>query len=135
VAGRRRSRTFAEILDDELSRPTSRRSAPASPGRFNRDGDLFTPDGHELGLVAVDLSAEVALACVRAGAAVAHEGCGCGGGGTCHPTWFSGDRLARAREVLPDVRGRRAPAWIDLWEWDGGLVVFVHGDVTWAGIV
>jgi len=131
---RSKAPTFADLVADAEAHPVAPSSAAASPGRFNRDGDLFHPDGTLLRLELADVSADEARVAVVAGADVAYEVCGCGGDGPCHPQWLSPEALADAALTAPALRGRSAPTWIDVWTGSGLRVVFAHGDVLWVGL-
>lgn len=133
-----RRQTFADLLKEptwsEIPASRSGRHAPR-PGRFNGAGEFFDPDGVELLLVAEDVTAEEAQELVEVGAAVAAEGCGCGGWyGGCTPEWVPDEQLQGLRRgPAPQFTGRhRAPTWIDVWANDVRTVVFAHGDVSWG---
>lgn len=117
-------------------RPASGRSA-VRPGTFNLAGDLFTPTGARLSCVETDVDEERAAALVRAGAEVAFESCGCGGGGGCKPIWPGGTAIETlAAAALPRVHVHAAaPTWIDVWAGDGVTAVFCHGDITWGSVL
>lgn len=133
MSGRRpQARTFAEIAAEARAVPPP--APDVRPGRFNAVGELFTPDG-----VHVVRTGEVtpveARSLVMAGALLAFEDCGCGGrAGGCAPRWVSGAVASVAAQAgVPSfVKGQGAPTWLDLWESEGTLVVFAHGDVVWG---
>jgi hypothetical protein len=125
-------KSFAEIVSEVVSAPGPERIV--RPGRFNREGEFFDPDGGLLvrrGLLTVGEARDE----VRRGAGLAWEGCGCGGWAGCAPIWVDG-RVRRwlAAAGSPRLRSRRhgAPTWIDLWQGEARSVVFAHGDVEWG---
>ncbi|GAA4842131.1 hypothetical protein GCM10023221_20080 [Luteimicrobium xylanilyticum] len=131
--GRVRShRSFAEIVAEVVSTPGPERVV--RPGSFNREGELFDPDGGLLvrrGLLTVGGARHE----VRRGARLAWEGCGCGGWAGCAPVWVDGPAArSLAADGSPRLRSRRngAPTWIDLWQGEAGPVVFAHGEVEWG---
>ncbi|QCR44112.1 hypothetical protein C1N91_11855 [Curtobacterium sp. SGAir0471] len=115
------------------ARATSGRFA-VRPGTFNLAGELFTPAGARLTRRKTDISVETAAELVRAGAELAYEVCGCGGGGPCKPVWPERAAIAvLAKSSLPSVSARpTAPTWMDVWAGDGVTAVFCHGDITWG---
>lgn len=143
VNARRRSRrtgpTFADLVAEV-------RAAPAPVARDVGPPPFRDPEGRVLERVASNVSAAAAQSAVVAGARLAWEGCGCGGGwGGCTPTWL--DAAARARAVAagsPRLRGRVHPTWIDLWAPvvpdevaagrcpPGDVVVYAHAEVVWG---
>lgn len=125
-------RSFADIVAEVRAEPIPAREV--RPGEHSAAGELFDPDGAVLSRVG-ELSPGQARTYVRQGALLAWEGCGCGGWQGCQPTWY--DDAARrilAERAAPRFRPRRhgAPTWIDLWQGDGGPVVYAHGDVVWG---
>lgn len=117
------------------ARPTGRFAV--RPGTFNLAGELFTPDGARLVRTGSDVSVADARAAVRAGATVAFEACGCGGGGReCRPFWPDDAAVrAIARSSSPVISAKHsAPTWIDVWEGDGVHVAFFHGEVSWGSL-
>lgn len=126
--------TFSEIV--RQAHATSTPPGPAHavrPGRFNLAGELFTPEGIRVVRHRASVSPARAQALVDHGAALAHEGCGCGGWAGCAPVWFTGTALEALRTSRPRLDLRTsAPTWIDVWLADTATVVFTHGAVTWG---
>lgn len=138
MAKKPKGATFAELI----RQPTwSERDAaePARhgvrPGQYNTAGELFDLNGLALVRIRQDLTPRQAQALLAEGALVAHESCGCGGWTRCQPDWLSNDALSRLRATAepPQLAGRDAPTWIDLWSSDTGPVIYLHGDVRWGG--
>ncbi len=125
---RPRTPSMAELVASERNRPRTEDPRLVTPGRVNREGRLCDPDGTILSLVDGECDELAAAAAVRAGARVAFEGCGCGGG--CTPEWFGADELREVADPPHAVRGA-APSWIEIWQSPAGQVVFVHGDFAW----
>ncbi len=135
---RKRTPTFAEIVAEaRLSASDPARTRDARPGRFGRDGALYDPQGRRIELVESEITPDEAVARVRAGAVLAFESCGCGGGGGCTIAWFDSAQLTSAAErgAPAFVRGYGAPTWIDVWEGEGHTIVFAHGDVQWGTLL
>ena len=130
MARRRGEPTFREIVGEERSRPPVPRR-PVVPGTFDLDGQLYGPSSDRLTKVRAEITPAQARSFVDAGALVAYEGCGCGGWHGCVPSWFRPDELPAG--VPPRfVKGLGSPTWIDRWESDVSVVVFLHGDVEWG---
>lgn len=130
MARRRREPTFCEIVGEARARPP-RPTRRIVPGTINADGHLYGPGRDLLTRVKAQITPAQARSFVDAGALVAYEGCGCGGWYGCAPSWFVPDELpAGVRPRL--VKGFGSPTWIDLWESDVSVVVFLHGDVEWG---
>lgn len=125
--------TMAELAARELIRPRVIDDRLVTPGRVNREGNLSDPEGVALSRVEGEWSEDQALAAVRAGAHVAYEDCGCGGGAGCQPDWFTGEELNLLRQPPQPTRGS-APSWIEIWQAPQRRVVFVHGDYRWHGL-
>ena len=121
------------VVSTPVSVPPAKGRHAVRPGRFNLAGEFFDLDGNMLSCEIEDAQPHQALVEVRAGAAVAFEGCGCGGSGNCAPDWP--DSAARKRMASTgeprETRGP-APTWIDVWSGAGGRVVFLHGEYEWA---
>lgn len=129
---KRREPTFAEIVDHARLNPVP--DLHVRPGKFNLEGEFFDPAGKRLVMSESEIDPAQARERVAAGALIAIEGCGCGGTHGCSPTWFSPDDVPT--DVPPRfVKGFGAPTWIDLWEGDATVVVFLHGDVEWGDSV
>ncbi|PWC06038.1 hypothetical protein DF223_13470 [Mycetocola zhujimingii] len=130
--------SLAEIAA-ELRAAPKRETAPdpVTPGRFDRGGHLIDLQGNVLRREG-KLTAQEAVALMRSGAAVAYEGCGCGGG--CDPAWLDEAELAAlatAGNPRTDTRSSQ-PAWIDLWT--GGFndtvsLVLLNGEATWGRVI
>lgn len=120
--------SMAELVALELDRPKIADPRLVTPGRVNREGRLCDLDGTALSRLDGDWDERDALAAVKAGARIAFEGCGCGGG--CAPEWFGDDELREVVDPPHPIRGA-APSWIEIWESSGSRVVFVHGDYAW----
>lgn len=133
TASRRNGVTMADIVAEERARPKVPDQRLNTPGRLNRDGDLCDPGGDILDEADSDLSEDDALFAVHAGASVAYESCGCGGGGRCAPQWFTGHDVRNVDLPPRRIRGK-TPSWISLWQGLERQVVFVHGDYVWAGL-
>lgn len=130
MAHRRSRPTFAEQLRDVTSQPVPS-SRPVTPGRFDRDGGLSTPDGILLRLEG-EVTPQAAQDAIRRGALLAWEPCGCGGGGRCQPEWVTEEQRARL-DGPPELRGRRGtPTWLARWTGPSVEVVLAHGDVVWG---
>lgn len=85
-----------------------------------------------LTLVDDDIACAEAAGEVSAGALVAVEECGCGGGGHCAPEWFRPGQTSAEPTQRPHDP---TPTWIDIWRTaDGRRVVFCHGALQWPGI-
>ncbi|MGO4301802.1 hypothetical protein [Leifsonia sp. RAF41] len=134
---RKLNRDSDETAESAAVAPRGKRNQ-VRPGTFNRDGELFTPEGILVQRVKADLTQTDALKLVRKGARVAFEGCGCGGdgGGGCVPAWSTSEDSAAAVAIgeprFTDEHG--APTWIEHWSGEGQTVVFLHGDIRWGTI-
>lgn len=128
--GRDRGETFAQIVARTRAEPPAPEvEDPAAPRM---------PDGRRLVELRAAIDPAEARELVAAGALLAFEGCGCGGGPGCAPTWYDADERRRAAEVVPRVRAKRHPGWIDLWspvDDPGAQVVYVHGEVLWGDLM
>lgn len=128
MARTRRGETFADTV-------ARTRAEPPVPEPDDPDTPRL-PSGERLVRVCHDLPPGEARDLVAGGALLAFEGCGCGGGRGCAPTWYDEHERRRAAALLPRVRGRRAPSWIDLWTApDDSVVVYAHGEVLWADLM
>lgn len=123
--------SMAELVACELARPKAADPRLVTPGRVNREGNLCDLDGSILELLDAECDEPEALAAVKAGARVAFEACGCGGG--CVPVWFGVEDLRDVTEPPRAVRGS-APSWIEIWQSPRSRIVFVHGDFAWPTI-
>ena len=110
--------TFSEIVA-EARRPQGadpRGAHGVRPGKFNLAGQFFDPSGARLDLCDPEIAPARALDAVKAGALLAFEACGCGGGGVggCEIEWFEPEDVVGTGEpVFVDLHG--SPTWIDLW--------------------
>lgn len=125
-----RKKTFAEIAAEAMAEPKPERDIRL--GGVNKDGEFFDLSGNLLIRIG-EVTPKKAQEFVADGASVVWEGCGCGGSSGCPAQWIE----ARIRDGLGSVRprfvkGYGSPTWIDLWEGDGGFVVYAHGDVEWG---
>ncbi len=128
-----RRATFAEILAEAKAQPSTSPDAQVYPGGHNAAGDLFDPAGNQLLYVGM-LTPKQARQHVRDGAQLAWEEDGLGGGTGCQPVWIDEDvRDELSVGAKPDfVSEPCVEPWIDLWQGDGGAVVYAHGEVVWA---
>lgn len=125
-----RKKTFAEIAAEARAEPKLQRVV--RPGGVNQDGEFFDLSGHLLIRIG-EVTPKKAQELVTEGASVVWEGCGCGGSSGCTAQWIEAsirDGLGSERPRF--VKGYGSPTWIDLWEGDGGFVVYAHGDVEWG---
>jgi len=130
MKNKRREPTFSEIVSEERAKPVLFLT-DVSSGEVNGEGKFFDPDGKLMTRVKSEITPKEARRYVNHGALVAYEGCGCGGGGGCSPSWFTPDQLPAG--VKPRfVKGYGSPTWIDLWKSEASTVVFLHGDVEWG---
>ncbi|MDF1489706.1 hypothetical protein [Tessaracoccus caeni] len=127
------ARTMAEIVAEQQVKPKTVDPRLICPGTLNREGNLCDLDGNILSERYDDIAETDALKAVRAGALVAFEECGCGGGGGCGLEWFVGEQLSALAEP-PQYKKGNEPSWISLWEGPAGNVVFVHGSYRWPGL-
>ena len=128
--GRDRGETFAQIVARTLAEPP--RPEPEDPSTPR------LPDGRRLTEVRSALTPGEARDLVAGGALLAFEGCGCGGGPGCEPRWYDADERRRATTVLPRIRAKTHPGWIDLWspvDDAATHVVHVHGEVLWGDLM
>jgi hypothetical protein len=127
----KRRKSFAEIVAEAKAEPTTERDI--RPGGYNAAGDLFDRDGNLLERIG-EVTPSEAQRHVRDGAQLAWESCGCGGWSGCLPTWVEDDiRGALGDGPTPQfTRRHHAPTWIDLWQGDGGPVIYAHGDIKWS---
>ena len=125
--------TMAEIIAEQQARPKTVDPRLIRPGTLNLEGNLCDPEGNILSERFDDIAEADALEAVRAGALVAFEECGCGGGGGCGPEWFVGGQLSALTEP-PQYKNGNEPSWISLWEGPARNVVFVHGSYRWPGL-
>jgi len=127
-----RSKSFAEIVAEVKAEPMP--EPEVCPGGYNSAGELFDPAGNRLHRVRTKITPSQAQHHVSEGAQLAWESCGCGGWSGCLPIWVEaniGSTLGDGSK--PRFIGRHdAPTWIDLWQGDGGPVVYAHGDMKWA---
>jgi len=126
----RDSTDVTELLDVA---PIDRRAA-VRPGAFNLNGDFFTTEGVLLRRAKAEVIPSKATSLVLLGARVASEGCGCGGGSGCTPSWLDRSDAAKAAATgKPQLTGKYgSPTWIDVWNGGDETVVFLHGDVRWG---
>ncbi len=126
----KRAKTFAEIAAEAMAEPQQERVV--RPGTFNDHGDFFDLSGNLLARIR-GVTPKQAQELVADGATVAFEGCGCGGWAGCAARWIDAATSVELGLIRPRfVKGHGSPTWIDLWEGDGGSVVFAHGDVEWG---
>lgn len=106
-------------------------------GAVDMDGIFRDLDGRPLELVPEEFSTDEAKRSVKARAHVSYEGCGCGGGYGCQPSWMSEEDLSALRSgpAPRKVRTYGAPTWFDVWSNTEVTVVFVHGDVEWGNAI
>lgn len=140
MAKKRDERTFKEMLAEPTWSETSASAAghhSVRPGKFNFANEFFDPDGIRLVCTKAEVTPKEALRMINEGAALAYEGCGCGGWGGCAPEWYSEAVLVELRggpkPRFVDTYG--SPTWIDAWEGEGVTVVFAHGDVEWGDAI
>lgn len=139
MAKKQRGPTFAEIVRE----PTYSELVPDTSepipfeGAVDEDGIFRDLDGRPLALVSQHITTDDAQKLLKAGAQVAHESCGCGGGYDCQPIWVIGDDLAALRSgpAPRKVRTYGASTWFDAWSNTGVTVVFAHGDVEWGNAI
>ncbi|MGC5172108.1 hypothetical protein ACLQ2Q_15810 [Microbacterium sp. DT81.1] len=135
-----RKRKLNRDASDEVEPATAirvDRRAAVRLGTFNLQGDFFTPEGVIVRRVNAEVTPNESAKLVKDGARVAFEGGGCGGGGSgCTPSWPSAQEVTAAVAVgtprFTDEYG--SPTWIDVWEGEDEVVVFLHGDVRWGSI-
>lgn len=131
----KRSRpSFADVVAEVKAQAAPARGVVVRPGEHTPGGELLDPEGNLVTCVG-EISRGQARTLVRSGALLAWEGCGCGGWTGCQPTWFDAEVRSALRErSTPRFKTKRhgAPTWIDLWQGDGGSVVYAHGDVVWG---
>jgi hypothetical protein len=91
MAVKRRQPTFAEIVDDVRSEPSTPPSGRHAirPGQLNKAGEFFDLAGRPLHLEGRVTAEDAAELIVNHAALVAYEGCGCGGWSHCRPSWAS----------------------------------------------
>jgi hypothetical protein len=139
VAKKQRGPTFADIVRE----PTYSELTPA-PGRrvpfegaVDQAGVFRDLDGHTLELASEEITTADAQELLQAGAQVAYEECGCGGGYGCQPIWVVGEDLAALRSgpAPRQVRTYGAPTWFDVWSNTDVTVVFAHGDIEWGSAI
>jgi len=132
---RKLNRDSAAALAATTSERVSGRAA-IRPGTFNLDGDFFTPEGGLIRRARAKVTPGEATTLVRLGARVAFEGCGCGGGGGCTPSWPDPEDIAKTVAAgAPRFTNKYgSPTWIDVWTGEGESVVFLHGDVQWGNL-
>ena len=133
---RKHKPTLAEIARDLRDAPPAPlgKANVVRPGGYNAAGEFFDPAGTELSESYATVTPHEALALARAGAVVAFEGCGCGGGAGCPIEWY-GPADVRAMIVAGPpafVKGNGSPTWIDVWSGGETTLVFAHGNVRWS---
>lgn len=133
---RKLNRDFSAETEPSDGRSPDERTA-VRPGTFNLNGDLFSPEGELVRRTKAQATPSEARKLVLLGARVAYEGCGCGGGGGCTPSWLDREDAAKAAAATkPQFTGEYgSPTWIDVWKGDADTVVFLHGDVRWGILV
>ena len=133
VKRRTTTRTFAEVLAEAKDDVSTTPEAEVCPGGYNTAGDLFDPVGNVLVRIGT-VTPKEAQRRIRDGARLAWETCGCGGWTGCEPIWIPDD-VRNKLSVAPKPRfvpKHGVEPWIDLWQGNGGPVVYAHGDVKWA---
>ena len=121
-------KSFADIVAEAKAAPAAPVSSDAGAAAFK------DPEGRELTRVG-GLEPSEARALVLEGAQRAFEDCGCGGAyGGCDTTWI--DRPTRERVAAESsprfAKGKRTVSWLDIWQGDGGFVVYAHASVGWG---
>lgn len=129
---RKLNRDSTDVTESVVA-PIDKRDA-VRRGTFNLNGDFFTPEGVLLRRTKVEVTPSKATSLALLGARVAFEGCGCGGGGGCTPSWPDRSDAAKAAAAgKPQFTGEYgSPTWIDVWNGGAETVVFLHGDVRWG---
>ena len=132
---RKLNRDSTERIESVDAARTDKRAA-VRPGTFNLNGDFFTPEGVLIRRTKAEVTPGEATKLVLRGARVAYEGCGCGGGGGCRPSWSNPQDVAKAAAAgTPQFTGEYgSPTWIDVWTGDRENVVFLHGDIRWGAL-
>ena len=137
MAVKRRQPTFAEIVDDVRSEPSTPPSGRHAirPGQLNKAGEFFDLAGRPLHLEGRVTAEAAEKLIVNHAALVAYEGCGCGGWSHCRPSWASPAQVTalavtRDLDVLLDSQ-----EWIESYSGDAGKVVFLHGGDDWEDLI
>jgi hypothetical protein len=135
MGAKRAKQTLAEIME-ELKAEPPKPEPVLSAGAVDYEGRLHDGAGARLTLTQEDLSPEEAQRLVRTATAVASDACGCGGNSGCRITWLTADQLTTLRRSRPPVLDRRRGqvAWIEAWEGETGVLLYLHGNVEWAGL-
>ncbi|HEX5567998.1 MAG TPA: hypothetical protein VFY14_13910 [Streptomyces sp.] len=139
MAGRRRRRTFAEIVEQverEGGNAELLEEEPGGPG-LRGDGTVVDPQGRVYERVRGTVSASRAHAAAAAGAVVVWDPCGCGGG--CGFRWLDRAEVsALVGSGPPRVRrsGRRPVSGISEWHAaDGSVLLLAEDSVFWGGLL
>jgi len=136
VAHTKRPATFAQIVEDlpVLSVLDGAPGHPVRPGRHNKAGDWFAPDGVLLTQVEDDIDSDRAAELMRSGALVAWENCGCGGYYRgCEPMWLNDAQLRGLRDANPLTFS--GDGWAEVWTGGSTTVVLILGGAHWGGSI
>ncbi len=127
--------TFSDYVAELKAAPE--RVVTGKAGHFAATGELLSVSGEPLTRSLSSITPAEALEFASSGAAVAFEGCGCGGTAGCPIRWFDEASVARlvAAGTPHFVKGFGSPTWFDLWSGTTQTLVFAHGDVRWSDVM